>query len=231
MGAHIVREWPAADRDALVHAGRHPHFPWMAYTVLDAASSRFPGYNAPEHNVLERHGLERDLRDALAGLASWPPERWSSHPGYGGLARHWQDIHRGVLHNLASVERSLRDLAEGRLQGADHARLAGEIAPIARHVVGHLHGHHRLEDQGIFPQLVRGTPALARPIGLLEGDHIVLTAVMAPFERALAAIPAANDPASAWDALATAGERMARVARRHIADEEEIVIPAVLGVA
>jgi hypothetical protein len=31
--------------------------------------------------------------------------------------------------------------------------------------------------------------------------------------------------------VASAGERVARVARRHIADEEEIVIPAVLGEA
>ena len=36
-------------------------------------------------------------------------------------------------------------------------------------------------------------------------------------------------PAAAWDEVATAGERVARVARRHIEDEEEIVIPVVLG--
>ena len=47
----------------------------------------------------------------------------------------------------------------------------------------------------------------------------------------LANLPAANAPASAWDEVASAGERVARVARRHIEDEEEIVIPAVLGVA
>ena len=83
----------------------------------------------------------------------------------------------------------------------------------------------------MFPQLLRAAPSLARPLNLLEADHIVLNAVLAPFERALAALPDANAPASAWDTVAAAGERVARVARRHIADEEEIVIPAVLGEA
>ncbi len=40
-----------------MRGGRHPHFPCMAHTVLDAASSRFPGYGARAHNVLERPGL------------------------------------------------------------------------------------------------------------------------------------------------------------------------------
>lgn len=203
----------------------------MAYTVLDAAAARFPDYRAPEHNVLERPRLEAGLRVALTGLAQWPPERWAGHPAYAGLARHWQDIHRAMVHNLGLVAGSLRTLAEGRLGDADRIRLAGEVAPLARHAVDHLHGHHRLEDQAMFPQLLRAAPAIARPLNLLEADHIVLNAILGPFERALRAVPGADAPASAWDTVAAAGERVARVARRHIEDEEEIVIPAVLGVA
>ena len=203
----------------------------MAYTVLDAAASRFPDYQTPAHNVLERPCLQDALRASLTGLAQWPPQRWAEHPAYAGLASHWQDIHRAMVHNLGIVERSLRTLAEDRLSDADRLRLAGEIAPIAKHAVDHLHGHHRLEDQSMFPQLLHAAPSLARPLNLLEADHIVLNAVLGPFERALANLPAANAPASAWDEVASAGERVARVARRHIEDEEEIVIPAVLGVA
>jgi hemerythrin-like domain-containing protein len=203
----------------------------MAYTVLDAAASRFPEYRTPDHNVLERAGLEAKLRAGLTGLAQWPPERWAGHPAYAGLASHWQDIHRAMIHNLGLVERSLRALAENRLGETDRVRLAREIAPVARQSVDHLHGHHRLEDQVMFPQLLRATPTLARPLKLLEADHIVLNAVLAPFERALKSLPDASAQASAWDAVAEGGERVARVARRHIADEEEIVIPAVLGAA
>jgi hemerythrin-like domain-containing protein len=203
----------------------------MAYTVLDAAASRFPDYQKPDHNVLERARLEAGLRASLAGLAQWPPQRWPGHPAYAGLASHWQDIHRAMVHNLGLVEQSLRALAEDRLAEADRIRLAGEIAPVARQAVDHLHGHHRLEDRTMFPQLLRAAPALARPLNLLEADHIVLNAVLGPFERALRSMPVAGAPASAWDEVAAAGERVARVARRHIEDEEEIVIPAVLGVA
>lgn len=203
----------------------------MAYTVLDAAASRFPGYQAPDHNVLQRSCLEAELRAALTGLAQWPAEKWPQHAAYGGLARHWQDIHRAMVHNLGLVERTLRDLAEDRVPAAQRAKVIEEVADAARHSTAHLHGHHRLEDESMFPQLLRATPSLARPLNLLEADHIVLNAALGPFERALAALPAADAPASAWDTLATTGERVARIARRHIADEEEIVIPAVLGVA
>lgn len=203
----------------------------MAYTVLDAAASRFPGYKAPDHNVLERVALERELRAALSGLAQWPPERWAEHPAHRGLASHWQDIHRAMLHNLDGIERTLRALAEEGLADAERVRLVAEVVPAARHATEHLHGHHRLEDQSMFPQLLQSAPALARPLRLLEADHIVLNAVLGPFERALAALPDATARPSAWDAVATAGERVARVAHRHIQDEEEIVIPAVLGVS
>ena len=161
----------------------------MAYTVLDAAASRFPDYRTSEHNVLERACLQAELRAALTGLAQWPPQRWAEHPDYAnGLARHWQEIHRAMVHNLGIVERSLRTLAEDRLPDADRVRLAGEIAPIARHAVDHLHGHHRLEDQSMFPQLLRAAPSLARPLNLLEADHIVLNAVLAFAAKSHAAL-------------------------------------------
>lgn len=201
----------------------------MAYTVLDAAASRFPDYRSPDHNVLERRSLHAGLRASLAGLSQWPPQRWAEHPGYVGLASHWQDIHRAMVHNLGIVESSLRTLAEDRLADADRMRLAGQIGSAVRQSVDHLHGHHRLEDHSMFPQLLRAAPSLARPLNLLEADHIVLNALLGPFEHALARLPAADAPASAWDEVAKAGERVARVARRHIEDEEEIVIPVVLG--
>lgn len=202
----------------------------MAYTVLDAAASRFPDYRSPDHNVLERPCLQDALRATLAGLAQWPPQRWAEHPGYVGLASHWQDIHRAMVHNLGIVERSLRTLAEDGLADAERLRLAGQIGSAARQSVDHLHGHHRLEDQTMFPQLMRASSSLARPLNLLEADHIVLNALLGTFEHALARLPVAGAPASAWDDVAMAGERVARVARRHIEDEEEIVIPVVLGI-
>jgi|SRR6478672_5381531 len=203
----------------------------MAYTVLDAAASRFPDYRSPDHSVLERPCLQAGLRATLAALAEWPPQRWAEHPDYHGLASHWQDIHRAMVHNLGVVERSLQTLAEDGLGDAERMRLAGQIGAAARQSVDHLHGHHRLEDQTMFPQLLRAAPSLARPLNLLEADHIVLNALLGPFEHALAHLPPADASAAAWDAVARAGERVARVARRHIEDEEEIVIPVVLGMA
>lgn len=203
----------------------------MSYTVMNAAAARFDGYEAPVHNVLERECLEASLRALLTGLAQWPPERWAQHANYPGLASHWQDIHRAMLHNLDAVARTLGDLADDRVPEDARTELGRQVREAARHSIDHLHGHHRLEDEQMFPQLLRARPGLERPLSLLEADHIVLNAALGPFEQALARFPDAQAPASAYDRLALSAAQVTRIAHRHIADEEQIVIPAVLGVA
>lgn len=203
----------------------------MAYTVLDAAAARFQGYQAPQFNLLQRNGLDASLRALIDGLTEWPPQRWVQHPDHAaGLAGHWQQIHQILLQNIDAVTQTLRDLADARVSQAQRARVAGQAHEAARHVVAHLHGHHRLEDQQLFPQLLHRRPSLALPMALLEADHIVLNAALAPFEQALAQFPSMDAEPAAFTRLAQTAAQVQRVAHRHIADEEEIVMPAVLGV-
>jgi len=198
----------------------------MTYTLLDAAKARFSGYDAPAFNVLERTGLDVSLRAELIGL---PRETWRTHANYAGQAEHWQQIHGAMLANSAHVTRALAAIAEGRVGQAQMPELSAQIRETAAHFTEHAHHHHRLEDHHIFPGFVRARPALARPLALLDADHLVLDASIQAFERALRDFPDDTAPASAFDRLAETAGRVDRIMQRHIADEEEIVIPTVLA--
>lgn len=200
----------------------------MTYTLLDAAKARFPGYDGPAFNVLERSGLDASLRVDLGDL---PRDSWPSHANYAGMAEHWQQIHRAMLGDIGGLSRALASIADGKVMAAQMPELTGQIREVARHATEHAHFHHRIEDQQVFPGFVRARPALARPLALLDADHLVLDASIRAFEQALQAFPQEDAPASAFDRLARTSAEVDRIMRRHIADEEEIVIPTVLTTA
>lgn len=198
----------------------------MTYTLLDAAKARFTGYGAPTFNVLQRAGLDASLRAELIEL---PRESWRTHANYAGQAEHWQQIHGAMLANSGHVTHALAAIAEGRIGQAQMPELTARIREVAAHFTGHAHHHHRLEERQIFPAFVRARPALARPLALLDADHLVLDASIRAFERALRDFPGNTAPASAFDRLAETSGQVDRIMQRHIADEEEIVIPTVLA--
>lgn len=203
----------------------------MSWTVLDAAGARFGGYGEPDFNLLQRTALQPTLRASIEGLAQWPRERWQSHGNWHGLAAHWSGIHRAMRDNDAQVTRAFEDLAEGRVPAEQRVAAAGQARAAALQGLDHLHAHHRIEDGHLFPQLLRARPALQRPLALLEADHIVLEAAIGPYRRLLAQLPGMEAPAVAWEPLAEQARRLQAMLCRHLDDEEEIVMPAVLGVA
>jgi hemerythrin-like domain-containing protein len=109
-----------------------------------------------------------------------------------------------------------------------------------RHIgslLGSLDGHHRIEDEHYFPQLLRIEPSLTRGFEILHSDpHVIHDAI-----KELAAATQDNlrrlgqsegemtgDQRRAVDALAETVERIAPLLKQHLSDEEEIVIPLIL---
>lgn len=198
----------------------------MSYSVLDAANARFPGYDAPAFNVLRRAQLDADLRALLPVSAR---EEWPRHANYAQGAKHLQDIHRAMLSNSEGMTRLFTALAEDRVATTQVAAAAQNAHDVARHVVDHLHVHHHIEDEQLFPQFAQWNPKISRPLALLEADHRVLNAAGSVLDQALRSYPAADAKAAAYQRVAQAAAQLDRVMRRHIADEEDIVIPAYLG--
>jgi hemerythrin-like domain-containing protein len=198
----------------------------MAYSVLDAAKARFPDYDQPAFNVLRRSQLDGSLR-ALLPVSS--REDWPAHANYAQGAKDLRAIHQAMLQNSAGVTQALTALAEGRVAAGERAAVAKQAHEVARHIVDHLHVHHQIEDERLFPHFAQANPKISRAIALLEADHRVLNAAASLFDQALRTFPAVDAEAAAYDRAAQAAAQLDRVMRRHITDEEDIVIPAYLG--
>jgi Hemerythrin HHE cation binding domain len=191
-------------------------------------------YDQPENHVERRDGLSAALRQQMFEM---PRSQWADDPRFQGEPAFWLDIHQGLLKGSALLAEWTEDfVAENDDTRRDSK--AGRIATLGERLVQHAHGHHHIEDHYFFPVFLRLFPQLEHALELLDGDHKVLGEVLDELEEALRgfeATPVGSD-AAIRDAWATGGEKVYRAAKRldalfirHIGDEEEICVPAMLS--
>lgn len=178
-------------------------------------------------NDLEtRTGLPDALRFLLA---QYPRDMWRSHGNFDGLTRFWLERHlmfRSVLERVRDQTRAFMDgEREARMYGGETARLTGAL-------LSQLHGHHQIEDMQYFPTLARLDERLKPGFDLLDQDHHALDAhLQALADDTNAVLQAIRDGA---EQMTPAGRLEARLNRfatfldRHLVDEEELVVPAIL---
>lgn len=171
------------------------------------------------------------LPDELAYLrSSYPKEDWQAHANFGELTRFWLHVHEGLRHHGRTLDRLTTDFREGRLDADSFRR---SFVPGLNQFLSHLNGHHQIEDHHYFPKLRVLDPRMVAGFDLLERDHHRI------HEALLASAQAANDFLSAFgkdgDALLRSGdvyaERSAKLLALllgHLADEEDLVVPAML---
>lgn len=185
----------------------------------------FPDYDAPQNHLASRPGLTGELRKLLFDT---PKEEWGSHTNYWRGAEMWQGIHRSLLHESGLFVSGLEKLADMPKGEMDAGLLLNDLRHLGGHLIGHAHVHHHVEDDHYFPRFKEVFPQLGRPIDLLDCDHRVLEETLDAVEnhvRALTVDSADRDSVGA--ALNDAG-KLDRILTRHLADEEDIVIPALL---
>jgi hypothetical protein len=190
-------------------------------------------YTSPENHVELRPCLSPVLRKSMFEL---PHERWAMNPGFSGEPEFWTQIHEGLL----SASGTLAAWSHQALEEKDFDRLqqmAPQIKSLGKRLIHHAHGHHHIEDDYFFPVFLKAFPQLQHPLELLDGDHKVLAEVLDALEKAVggfAVLPAGSDrqKRDAWlsgaDGLLPAARRLDALFIRHIGDEEEICIPAML---
>ncbi|MEP9402239.1 hemerythrin domain-containing protein [Sphingomonas sp. VNH70] len=158
-----------------------------------------------------------------------PQPGWRAHANFGQLADFWLHVHASLKGEAAAVAATLAALRAGRLDPAGfQRRFVGEL----NRFLQHLDAHHRIEDQAYFPKFRALDPRMARGFDLLDADHHAIHAALVANADAartlLAALHGSDAVDRAADGYAAQSDALLAMLTRHLADEEDLVIPAML---
>ncbi|MET4634188.1 hemerythrin domain-containing protein [Kaistia defluvii] len=174
-----------------------------------------------------RTGLPETLR-FLAEL--YPREVWTGHANLGMTARFWLQRHDAFREQGRIMAAGLVDFREGRIE----PRAFGPwLVPRLQRFLGELEGHHQIEDYQYFPVFTAAEPRLAHGFELLDGDHQTIhhwiDSVAETANGLLRSLDGDRDALlRASNAYADASGAMLAGLMRHLADEEDLIIPLIL---
>ena len=154
--------------------------------------------------------------------ATWPTRHSTT-------VEFWLGVHERLRRDCAGLETA------GDYSRSVPARLAIVAAPRLHGLVAATHGHHQIEDFQYFPAFRRTEPRLTRGFDLLERDHADLRTAIDAALAALAELHAAAERSTSPPTLQLAADRyvsaaatLCRALRKHLDDEEDLVVPLLL---
>ncbi|WP_200909556.1 MULTISPECIES: hemerythrin domain-containing protein [unclassified Sphingomonas] len=170
------------------------------------------------------------IGDDLAYLrATYPQPDWRTHANFGQLADFWLHIHASLRAEAAAVETSLAGFRDGRLDAPAFQR---RFVPDLNRFLQHLNAHHQIEDSAYFPKFRALDPRMARGFDLLDADHHAIHDALdrnvAGARTLLAALGGSGAVDRAAADYAGRSRTLLTMLDRHLADEEDLVIPAML---
>ena len=174
-----------------------------------------------------RTGLPDDL---LVLLKAWPRETWQANAKLGETARFWLQRHDMFRELGATLEQSIGEYRAGHMDAQPFAQF---FVPRLQFFLQQLHGHHQIEDTHYFPVFQQAERRLARGFDILENDHHAIHDALAANAEAanafLGVLGQGRDAARfAADAYAANAARLVSLLTRHLADEEDLIIPLIL---
>ena len=174
-----------------------------------------------------RAGLPEDLRYLVE---KYPREAWLGHANIGGMASMWLQRHDMFRELGGHLSSGIADYREGRATAPEFAQF---FAPRLQFFLGQLDGHHNVEDQHYFPIFAAAEKRLKRGFDILDADHHLIHEALDRnadtangFLRALQEGP--DRQRFAADAYADENTRLVAMLTRHLADEEDLIIPLIL---
>jgi iron-sulfur cluster repair protein YtfE (RIC family) len=161
---------------------------------------------------------------------AYPREDWQRHLDVEGLASFWLAVHQHLRGEGARASEAFSEFRTGKTEIQD---FASRFVDALNRFLGHLDGHHRLEDNFYFPRFRGLDERMAVGFDLLEADHgqiheqIVATVTGA---RGLLASAARLETLakSGEDPCETELEILLAQLMQHLSDEEDLVIPALI---
>jgi len=174
-----------------------------------------------------RAGLPDDLRYLVA---KYPRGEWQAHDNIQGMAGFWLQRHDMFRDMGGLLTTAIGDYREGR---KDAKEFAAFFAPRLNFFLGNLDGHHNVEDHHYFPIFAAAETRLKRGFEVLDADHhLIHDALERNAETAnafLRALEESDDKQRfAADAYADENSRLIAMLKRHLDDEEDLIIPLIL---
>ncbi len=149
-----------------------------------------------------------------------PPAKWHQ---LRGIAATWLGMHQSLRRGQCEIDYLGREYLNHRLEWAEYHH---RLLHAANLHYGHLHGHHRLEDAHYFPQMRRHEPRLNRGFDVLDNDHHHIESQLNAIQVLLNELRHSESPNYALvERLAKAAQNCGEEMYRHLADEEDLVIP------
>lgn len=181
--------------------------------------------------------LELDNRTGLPEelyvlLHEHPRDTWLG--ARSSMADFWVQKHAHLLRQSAALIAANGEYRQARVTAV---QFGSAVAPRLQGFLGELHGHHQIEDHHYFPAFRRAEPRLAPGFDMLGRDHeMVHSGIMEIVEAVNELITTIRDESSAnvdaqkraADRYIAASELMHRRLERHLADEEDLIIPVML---
>jgi hemerythrin-like domain-containing protein len=163
-------------------------------------------------------------------IERYPREVWHAHANLGEMARFWLARHDMFRELAASIEAGAARFREGQVAASEFGRW---FAPRLQFFLEQLHVHHHIEDGHYFPVLRAAEEKLARGFDVLENDHVAIHGDIArTVENANALLRALGGSADAQQragaGYAAAGAALLKSLRRHLDDEEDLIVPLIL---
>jgi len=182
-----------------------------------------------DYDLDTRAGWPDELRVLLA---DHPRATWRTRGS--AMAEFWLAQHDSFRRQCLALQSAANDFRGGRCSAAQFATW---LEPQLRAFLGHLAGHHQVEDYHYFPAFRAVDRRLASGFEVLGRDHETIAGALDEIvSRANELLGATRSGKGADDAARAAaeryigvGERLFRRLVRHLDDEEDLVIPIMLA--
>lgn len=177
-------------------------------------------------SLAERNGWPPELR---ALIDRYPRDVWIGHENLGQMAQFWLSRHKMFRELATSITEGTAIFQEGKIAPPDFPRW---LVPRLQFFLEQLQAHHYIEDQHYFPIFRRADEWLVRGFDVLESDHgelhhnIDLTVEAA--NGLLRSISDAETVKRTGDAFAQTSVVLMNGLRRHLDDEEDLIVPLIL---
>ncbi|MGQ7791973.1 hemerythrin domain-containing protein [Faunimonas sp. B44] len=176
--------------------------------------------------LLERAGLPEDLQILLQ---KYPRVTWADHRNLGALARFWMGRHDMFRELSDALADGAGRYLGGEIDGAGFRRW---FAPRIAFFLDQLEGHHQIEDLHYFPLLSAAEGRLSRGFDLLETDHQTIHRALeelgSAWHRLDETLRSGADGRAAGEGMAQTLDGFLSPLRRHLADEEDLIVPVIL---